>query len=91
MKKGDELRKKILETGLKLWPSVSTCKIAEKIGISHPNVSYYFGAGLKDAVAEYAVETGASRVIAQLILTKHKAVKNLTASDRKKHMAAAVD
>jgi predicted transcriptional regulator len=91
VKKGDDLRKKILDVGLKLWPHVKTCEIANRLGISHPNVSYYFGRSLKDAVAQHAVETGTSQVIAQLILTKHKAVKNMTDSDRRKHMKAAVD
>lgn len=91
MEKGDILRKKILETGLKLWPNVNTCKIATKLGISHPNVSYYFGRKLKDAVAQYAVESGNSKVIAQLILTNHKAVKDMSDKERRQHMKAAVD
>jgi hypothetical protein len=91
VKKGDDLRKRILEVGLKLWPNVNTCKIARKLNISHPNVSYYFGRGLKDAVAQHAVATGNSKVIAQLILTKHKAVKQMSLADRRRHMEAAVD
>lgn len=90
MKKGDKLRKKILETGVKLWPNVTTCEIARELDITHPNVSYYFGSKLKDAVADYAVETGNSRVIAQLILTKHKAVKKMSEADRMKHMKQAI-
>ncbi len=91
MEKGDKLREKILKVGMKLWPNVNTCKIAREIGISHPNVSYYFGRKLKDAVADYAVETGNSKVIAQLVLTEHKAIKNMSIADRRKHMKAAVD
>jgi predicted transcriptional regulator len=89
VKKGDELRKKILDVGLKVWPNVKTCEIARKLGISHPNVSYYFRRGLKDAVAQHAVETGHSQVIAQLILTKHKAIRNMPLTERRKHMKAA--
>lgn len=91
MEKGDRLREKILKIGLKYWPNVNTCRIAKELGLPHPNVSYYFGRKLKDAVAEYAVEIGNSKIIAQLILTEHKAIKNMSVSDRRKHMKAAVD
>jgi len=90
VKKGDELKQRILDVGVKMWPNVNTCKIAKKLGIHHPNVYYYFGKGLKDSVAEYAVQSGNSKVIAQLILTNHKAVKDMAEKDRRKHMKAAV-
>ena len=91
MKKSEITEKLILEEGVKLWPNVSAREIARRIGITHAAISYYFKADLKDAIAEYAVLKGKSRVIAQLIATKHKAVRGLTVVERIKHLHAITD
>ncbi len=89
MKKGEETKIRILEAGVKLWPNITARAIGEEIGLSHPLVAYYFGKKIKDAVAAYAIATGKSRVIAQLIAMKHPAARKLTAGERQKHMDAA--
>lgn len=89
MKKGEVMKKKILDAGVKLWPNVTAREIARRIGADHPLVIYHFGSGLMDAIASHAVDTGNSRVIAQLIATKHKAVRKMDALERQKHMDAA--
>ena len=88
-KKGDKTKRAILEIGVKLWPDVTAREIARRLDMSHPVIAYHFGADLKDAVAAHAVETGNSRVIAQLIATKHKAVRKMIVLERQKHMDAA--
>lgn len=88
--KTEQIRRDILDMGVKIWPDVTAREIARRLGMSHPNVSYHFGEELKDAVAAHAVETGNSRVIAQLIATKHKAIKRLTVLERQKHMDASL-
>lgn len=86
--KSEKTKKKILEAGLKLYPDITARAIAREVEITHPLVSHYFGESIKDAVAEYAVKVGNSRVIAQLIAVKHKAIKKLSAAERKRHMNA---
>lgn len=90
MKKGEDLKKKILKAGLKLWPNVTVCNVAREVGISHPNVSYYFKGKLKEAVIKYAIEIKDSKVIAQLILINHRAVKSMSEKDRAAHIKAAI-
>lgn len=87
-KKGTKTRTDILETGVKIWPNVTASEIARQLGLKHPAIAYYFGANLQDAVADYAVETGNSCVIVQLIATKHRAVRKMGALERQKHMDA---
>lgn len=88
MKKSEKTKKRILDTGAKMWPEVSARAIARRIGMTHAAIAYYFTDDLKDAIAAHAVQMGNSRVIAQLIASKHKAVRGLSAEDRAKHMAA---
>ena len=84
-----KVRKSILDIGVKLWPNVTAREIARQLDMTHPNISYHFGDKLKDAIAAHAVDIGNSRVIAQLIATKHKAVRKLSAIERQRHMDAA--
>ena len=89
MKKGEATKLLMLETGVKLWPNVTARAIGRKIGLTHSAVAYHFNDGeLIDAVAAHAVETGNSKVIAQLIATNHKAVRKMTQSDKIKHLSA---
>lgn len=86
---GEKTRIKILKAGVKLWPRISTTAIGKRVDITHAAVLYHFpDNSLLDAIAEYAVENKHSRVILQLIATKHKAVKKLSVADRIKHFNA---
>jgi len=89
MKKGEATKLLMLETGIKLWPNVTARAIGRKIGLTHSAVAYHFNDGeLVDAVAAHAVETGNSKVIAQLIATNHKAVRKMSQADKMKHLSA---
>lgn len=84
---------KILKAGVKLWKKnpddVKALRIAKEIKMVNATVLYHYPDGVKDAVAAYAVETGESLIIAQLILTNHPAVKDLSPEIRQKHLSAA--
>lgn len=84
---GKKTRNAILETGLKLWPNVTSTTVANALNISHGTVIYHFP-DIKNAVAEYAVKTGNSKVIVQLLATRHRAVKDMPAAERMKHFTA---
>lgn len=83
---------KILKAGIKLWKKnpddVKALHIAKEIDMVHATVLYHFPDGVKDAVAAYAVETGESQIVAQLILTNHPAVKDMSQEDRQKHLSS---
>lgn len=89
MSHGKEIKKSILQAGLALWPKVTARGIGRQLGMTHSNVLYHFdnADNLANAVASYAVETGESRVIVQLITAKHTAIDGMKAADRAKHMA----
>lgn len=76
------MKEKILKAGLKAWKadpcSVTASNIARMIGVTHATILYHFPEGVKDAVAKYAVEKWDVAIIAQLIVTKHRATKELT-------------
>lgn len=77
-------RDKCLKAGLKLWPNVTAVAVGKAVGLTHSAVLYHFqNNSLKDAVAAYAVERGDKRVMAQLIVSRHKAVKGLSAEDKR--------
>jgi AcrR family transcriptional regulator len=92
--RGTITKENILKTGLKMWienpDHVSANGIANRIGMAHGTVLYHFPEGVKDAVAEYAVEISNSRVIAQLIALNHKAIKKMSATERLKHLKASI-
>lgn len=85
---GSITRFKILETGIHLWEKsedVTASSIAELLGITHATVLYHFK-NVKEAVAFYAVKIGNSRIIAELIMQNHRAVKDLTKEEKIKHL-----
>lgn len=90
MKKVDIKKKAILDTGLKLWPNVSCCNIANDMGISHQGIAYHFGDRLRDSIAEHAVKERNSRVIAQLIAIQHPAIEKMSNAERSRHMKAVM-
>jgi len=84
---GQKTKEKILKAGLTLWPNVTLEGVAAAAKMeSHNAVLYHFPNGtLRAAVAEYAVESGCSKVIVQLIGSGHAAVRELSPTDRAKH------
>lgn len=83
---GENTRTRILESGLKLWPDVTASSIAADLGITHATVLYHFP-DIKEAVAQYAVDTDCSRVIVQMLASNHKLVKSMSGSERLRHFA----
>lgn len=88
MKCSDITKRRILETGVRLWHSssdnVTARAIARELGITHPAVSYHFPDGIKHAVAEHAIKISDSRIIVQLIAVNHKLVSHFTENEKKK-------
>lgn len=91
MTRGELTRDKILKTGIKMWlnnpDSVTANAIAEKIGVVHATVLYHFPKGVKDSVAEYAVQTGEKKIICQLIALDHKAVRKLSQQQKTEYLS----
>ena len=83
---GEKTRELILQTGLKLWPDVTASAIATKLGISHATVLYHFP-DIKEAVAQYALDSNCSKVIVQMLASNHKLVRNMKGSERLRHFA----
>lgn len=83
---GENTKKLILESGLKLWPDVTASAIAADLGITHATVLYHFD-NVKDAVAQYALDIDCSPVIVQMLASNHKLVRNMKGSERLRHFA----
>lgn len=86
---------KILKAGIRLWKenpnNVSAFRISKEIGMANATVHYHFPNGsVKDAVAAYAVETGDSQIIAQLITAGHIVVAAMDAETRQFHLTKCV-
>lgn len=85
---------KILKAGIRLWKKnpdeVKALTIAKEIKMVHATVLYHFPEGVKDAVAAYAVETGESQIISQLVLMGHPAAKLLTPEQRQEHFSRSM-
>lgn len=79
-------KEKILMVALDLWPEITYQAVADKVGLTRQGVSYLFpDKSLKSAVARYAVETGHSPVIVQLMASNHAAVRDMRFKDRIRH------
>ncbi len=82
-------QQKILNAGISLWMkdplSVNASAIARRIKMTHATVLYHYGNNIKDVIAKHAVEINNVRIISQLILQNHKAVKHLTKEERIAH------
>jgi AcrR family transcriptional regulator len=84
-----DTRTKILDAGVQCWPDISVSAIANAAGITHPAIFYYFTKdSLKLAIAKHAVETGNSRVIVQLIASRHPAINKMSAAEKMRHFNA---
>ena len=79
--KGEKTRELILQTGLKLWPDVTPSSIAAELGITHAAVIYHFD-NVKDAVAQYALDTDYSPVIVQMLASNHKLTRSMSGAER---------
>lgn len=85
-KHGENVKRSILETGLKLWAAggekaVTSRAIGAEIRLNHGSVLYHFGysmISLRNAIAEQAVKTECIAVILQLISANHPAIKALS-------------
>lgn len=90
-KRGDDTRQKILETGLQMWEensySVNAYAIARRLGMVHGTVMYHFPYGIREAVAEYALEVKNSRVIAQLIVESHPSIRDMSPTERTRYLS----
>lgn len=88
MTAGERTKLDILETGLRLWragEAITARRIAKELDLSHGAVAYHFARGdasLRDAVAAYCVQQGEARVIAALVIEKHKAVAHMDDAQR---------
>lgn len=90
---GEKVKALILTCGVKLWrddpASVSARRIGKMMDMTHSAVLYHFGNadGLRAAIAAEAVRTGDTVIVPQLIASRHPAVADLSASDRRRYLA----
>lgn len=91
--RGEITREKILKAGVKMWKEsnvpITANSISRRMGITAPAVYYHFPYGIKDAVAEYALEKKDVYVVAQLIVTSHPLVRDLSPSERMDYLVKA--
>jgi len=81
-----DTRERILKAGLELWPDITQPAIADKVGITRQGVNHYFPVDvLKNAIAEYAIETECSHVIVQLMAAKDPIIDKISSADRIRH------
>lgn len=91
MKHSEKIRQRILEAGIKIWHGdpmkVTARNIAKSIDMVHATILYHFGEkGIRNAVAEYAVQIGDEKIIVQLISNGHPSVSNLPNSKKNKFL-----
>lgn len=86
---GEDIKARILKIGLTLWPNVSAREIGRQMDMSHSAVLYHFNdaAGLNNAIAKYAVETGNSKIIIQLLAVGHPVISQMDDALRHRHMS----
>lgn len=92
IERGNKTKDRILQAGIEMWlkdsSSVSANAISKHCKITHGTVLYHFPEGVKDAVAQHAVNIGNSRIIVELMGQGHPAVENLSPSERSRHFKA---
>ncbi len=88
MAHSDEVKKRILETGVQLWPYATARAIGRELDLSHSAILYHFGSSdlLQLDVARYAVHVGNAKVIVQLLASAHPAVAEMSPRERKKYL-----
>ena len=89
MTHGEKVKKIILQKALEVYkkdPSkLTNSHVARELNTAHSRIHYHFGDMLKEAVLNYAVEQGDSRVIVQLIASDHHLVKDMTDKEKQLH------
>lgn len=92
MRHSEKIRLKILQAGVALWHEdpmkVTARSVAKAVDMTHATIIYHFRNGIRNAIAEYAVKTGDSRIIVQLIASNHYSIWALPPSTRRRHLNA---
>lgn len=87
---GDNVAEKILDTALKIWETapndVTPSKVAQKLGMNHSTIYYYFPTEFKERVAEFALMKRNVRVIGQMIATGHPLINSLAPCERAEYL-----
>lgn len=87
MTQGEKAKLRLLQAGIRVWPDVTASNVARDAGFkSHKIVSYHFPGGIKDAVAQHAVETGNPHIIVQLIGMGHESVAGLSEAAKRRYI-----
>lgn len=88
MSHGKDVKERILNAGLILWPDVSSRSIGRYLDMSHSNILYHFGDanGLKNAIAKHAIHECKSHIIVQLIASNHPSIKDMAFDTRQSHI-----
>lgn len=87
---GGNVSDKILETAVKIWETnphdVTPTKVAQKLGMNHSTIYYYFPVDFKERVAEFALMKRNVRVVGQMIATGHSLADKLAPSERAEYL-----
>lgn len=93
--RGDKTKLLILKTGLQMWKenptSVNAYSISKRIKMTHGSIMYHFPYGVRDAVANYALEVKDPIVIGQLIAVGDPLVRDMSPSDKTEYMRLAAE
>jgi AcrR family transcriptional regulator len=88
---GSDVKDKILNKALKMWEqdhnNLTVMGVAKALGMNHANIYHHFPEGLKDAVAEHAVQTKNTRIVARLIALGHPATDQLCPTERAEYLS----
>lgn len=90
---GAQKREAIIQAGLDLWrddpASVSARRIGKVLGMSHAGILFHYKSvdGLKNAIAERAVEMCDPVIIPKLIVAGHPAIADMPAAMRQVYLA----
>lgn len=92
---GEKSKLKILEAAVVIWRSdplsVTSGAVAARVEMTHANILYHFKENsLREETAKYAIEIGDSRVIAQLIATRHPLIRRKDTRWKRKHLLKAL-
>lgn len=94
MKHGEQIKSRIIATGLGLWrddpAKVSARRIGQTLGLTHSAVLYHFGTteAMRAAIAAEAVRIGDSVIVPLLIASRHPAAAGINAADRARFLSA---
>lgn len=90
---GERMRLQILDAGLAIWrksgPAAVTARaVGKAVGLTHAGVLHHCrsSSGLRDAVAQWAVQTRDRTVVPQLITSGHPAAASLSPALRAEYL-----